>query len=54
MLYRANEDDVLKIIYFEPAYAMKITLKRWMPSGHAGESDIYGAQQHAPLLGITF
>jgi hypothetical protein len=53
-LYRCRVGDILKIVYFEPAQAMKITIKRPFPSGHPGESDIYGAQQHAPLLGLTF
>lgn len=53
-LYNCRVEDILKIVYFEPAFAVKITLKRPIPSGHPGETDIYGAQQHAPLLGITF
>jgi hypothetical protein len=53
-LYKAREEDVLDIVYFEPCDAIKITLKRWIPSGAPGDSDIYGAQQHAPLLGLTF
>ncbi len=53
-LYKVPVKDVLKLLYFEPATAVKITLRRPIPSGHPGETDIYGAQQHAPLLGITF
>jgi len=53
-LYRCRVEDVLKIVYFEPAQALKITLKRPIPSGHPGETDIYGAQQHAPLFSLTF
>jgi len=53
-LYGVAEADVLGIVYFEPCDAIKITLRRWVPSGSPGDSDIYGAQQHAPLLGITF
>ena len=53
-LYRCRVKDILKIVYFEPAKALKITIKRPFPSGHPGETDIYGAQQHAPLLGITY
>jgi hypothetical protein len=53
-LYKRPVKDVLKLMYFEPSYALKITLRRPIPSGHPGESDIYGAQQHAPLLRITF
>jgi len=53
-LYRIPESEILGIIWFEPAHAVKITIKRWIASGDPGETDIYGAQQHAPLLGIEF
>lgn len=53
-LYRRPVGDILKIVYFEPSNALKITMRRPIPSGHAGESDIYGAQQHAPLLRLTY
>jgi hypothetical protein len=53
-LYRRPVGEILKLLYFEPAHALKITLRRPSPSGHPGETDIYGAQQHAPLLGITY
>ncbi|MBN2725282.1 MAG: DUF4387 domain-containing protein [Deltaproteobacteria bacterium] len=53
-LYGVNESDILGIIWFEPANAVKATMVRRISSGAAGETDIYGAQQHAPLLGITF
>ncbi len=53
-LYKAPVSDILKVIWFEPSHAVKITLRRWIPSGAPGESDIYGAQQHAPLLDITY
>jgi hypothetical protein len=53
-LYRRPVKDILKLMYFEPALALKVTMRRPIPSGHPGESDIYGAQQHAPLLRITF
>lgn len=49
-LYGAPEEDVLSIIHYEPARAIKITLKRSIPSGSVGDRDVYGAQQHAPLL----
>jgi len=53
-LYRVQPRDILKIIYFEPSHAVKVTLRRRIPSGAPGETDIYGAQQHAPLFDITF
>lgn len=53
-LYRIPQADILGILYFEPAQAVKITMKRRIPSGALGDGDIYGAQQHAPLLEIEF
>ncbi len=52
-LYGVMAEDVLKIIEFDPAYAVKITLRRPMGSGALGESDVYGAQQHVPLMGYA-
>ena len=49
-LYGLAEEEVLDIIYFEPANAVKITIRRPVASGDPGETDVYGAQQHAPLL----
>jgi len=53
-LYGVSPKDILGIIYFEPACAVKITLRRPLPSGAPGDTDIYGAQQHAPLLNLKF
>lgn len=52
-LYNVPEADVLGIVAFEPANAIKATIKRPMVSGAIGETDVYGAQQHAPLLTLT-
>ena len=53
-LYRIPEKDVLDIVWFENALAVKATVVRPLPSGALGERDVYGAQQHAPLMGFTF
>ena len=53
-LYRVPREDILGIVWFEPANAVKITIRRPMASGAPGETDIYGAQQHAPLLDIRY
>jgi len=37
---------------FDPACAIKFTVYRERPSGSPGETDIFGAQQYAPLLDI--
>lgn len=51
-LYNIDEADVLGIIAFAPANAIKATIRRPVVSGAVGESDVYGAQQHAPLLSL--
>lgn len=52
-LYNIAEADVLGIVAFEPANAIKATIRRPLVSGAIGETDVYGAQQHAPLLTLT-
>ena len=32
--------------------AFKATIPRLVPSGDVGDTDVYGAQQHAPLLDV--
>ena len=53
-LYQIPEEDVLGIVYFPNAKAIKATIVRPLPSGAMGERDVYGAQQHAPLVDLTF
>ena len=51
-LYGIPETDLFHLVYFDPAKAVKITIRRPIPSGALGETDVYGAQQHAPLMGM--
>lgn len=51
-LYNITESDVRHIVFFEPAMGIKITILRGVSSGTVGERDVYGAQQHAPLMNI--
>lgn len=53
-LYRIPEEDVISIVYFPNAKAIKATIVRPRPSGALGERDVYGAQQHVPLVNYTF
>lgn len=53
-LYGVSREDLLSIVWFEPALAVKVTMRRRIPSGSPGDSDVYGAQQHAPLLAIEY
>ena len=53
-LYCIPVEDVLSIVYFPNANAIKATIVRPLPSGAMGERDVYGAQQHAPLVNFSF
>lgn len=53
-LYRIPVGKVINVVEFKPAKAIKATLVRPIASGELGETDVYGAQQHAPLLGLEF
>jgi hypothetical protein len=50
-LYRVPVDTVVFTEY-PPAFAFKATIPRRIPSGAVGDTDVYGAQQHAPLLDV--
>jgi hypothetical protein len=49
-LYSMPPEKVVSFVEFAPAKAIKITLERPLVCGDVGDNDIYGAQQHAPLL----
>ncbi len=51
-LYGVQQQDILEALYFDPACAFKATMKRPMPCGQIGETDIYGSQQQSPLLDL--
>ena len=50
-LYNVAESSVMFTEY-PPAFAWKATIERRIPSGAVGDTDVYGAQQHAPLLDV--
>ncbi|MGF6573556.1 hypothetical protein ABH945_005677 [Paraburkholderia sp. GAS333] len=50
-LYQVEVGQV-RFTEYPPALAWKATLPRRIASGAIGDTDIYGAQQHAPLLDI--
>lgn len=49
-LYNVPLAAVGPVIHYPPALAVKVTLQRPIASGAFGDTDVYGAQQHAPLL----
>ncbi len=50
-LYNVPQDRVLFTPY-DSAFAFKATLPRLVPAGDFGDTDVYGCQQHAPLLDV--
>lgn len=50
-LYSVPVDDVL-LVEFPPANAIKATIPRLHGSGDVEDTDVYGAQQHAPLMDV--
>jgi hypothetical protein len=51
-LYRIPPERISDFVEYEPAFAIKFTIYRLRPSGSAGDGDIFGAQQYAPLLDL--
>lgn len=51
-LYSIDIGQVISVIEFPPALAIKASIIRPIGSGDPGERDVYSAQQHAPLMDI--
>lgn len=49
-LFDIETDRVADFTAFEPANAIKFSIRRIRPSGSPGESDMFGCQQYAPLF----
>ena len=50
-LYNVAVEDVL-LVEYPPANAIKATIPRLHCSGDVEDTDVYGAQQHAPLMDV--
>ena len=50
--YKVNPESV-KIYYYDKASGIKVTIPRRISSGSSCDTDVYGAQQHMPLMDIT-
>ncbi|RJX39091.1 DUF4387 domain-containing protein [Paenibacillus pinisoli] len=49
-LYGIAEEQIHHLVFFDQALGFKITISRDISSGTVGDRDVYGAQQHAPLM----
>ena len=52
-LFAIPEERVTTFTVFEPANAIKFTIRRLRPSGSPGETDVFGSQQYAPLFDVA-
>ncbi len=50
--YRISLEEVTAIHYWDAALAVKVAIRRKVGCGAIGDTDCYGAQQHAPLLDV--
>lgn len=48
-LYGITQEAITQLVFFDAALGFKITFDRKISSGTCLDSDVYGAQQHAPL-----
>ena len=51
-LYNTDPENISEVIYHDEGRLIKVNIRRPFPSGHPGDSDVLGMQQHAPLLDI--
>ncbi|EXX90686.1 hypothetical protein BG53_10670 [Paenibacillus darwinianus] len=49
-LYNIAPELITHIVFFDQALGFKITFARKVSSGTFLDRDVYGAQQHAPLM----
>ena len=47
-----SSEEHCDFLCFDGAYAFTCTIPRPIAAGDIGDSDVYGAQQHAPLLTV--
>jgi hypothetical protein len=52
-LYQIGEEQIHHLVFFDQALGFKITMSRDISSGSVGDRDVYGAQQHAPLMKLS-
>jgi Domain of unknown function (DUF4387) len=52
-IFRIDATEITDHVAFDPALAIKFTLRRRLVSGSPGDADIFGSQQYGPLLGIV-
>jgi uncharacterized protein DUF4387 len=50
--YGLGPGQLTNFVEFDPGNSIKATFKRTVSAGTVGDTDVYGTQQHAPLLDL--
>ncbi len=50
--FNVSVNEIIGFEFYPFANAVKFSIRRPVVSGSIGDSDVYGAQQHAPLLDL--
>jgi hypothetical protein len=50
--YGVAAAEIIDFAYYPMARAVKFSMYRALPSGARFDTDVYGAQQHAPILSL--
>jgi hypothetical protein len=51
-IFGIDPGEITDHVAFDPALAIKFTLRRRVTSGSPGDADIFGSQQYGPLLSL--
>ena len=51
-IFGITPDRITDCVEFDPALAIKFTIRRTLSSGSPGDGDIFGSQQYGPLLDL--
>jgi hypothetical protein len=51
-IFGIADSRITDYVEFDPALAIKFTIRRTSPSGSPGDADIFGSQHYGPLFGI--
>ena len=52
-MYQVPESEITHLVFYDPGRAVKVTMIRPVVAGDPRDSDIYGCQQHAPLMDLS-
>jgi hypothetical protein len=51
-IFGIDESRITDHVAFDPALAIKFTIRRTRPSGSPGDGDVFGSQHYGPLLAV--